>query len=104
MMFDQLIDIIKKDNKSWGEFQNAFIERTVSAKTIILREGQVPTHIFFIKNGCLRERFNKDGKDITFQFFFEGQAVASMDSFINNKPSIFSIESIEPSLLYAEVV
>jgi CRP-like cAMP-binding protein len=41
--------------------------------------------------------FNKDGKDITFQFFFEGQAVASIDSFMCKVPSLFTIESIEPS-------
>lgn len=48
----------------------------------------------------MREWFNKDGKDITFQFFFEGQPVASIDSFMNQKPSLFTIESIEPTILY----
>ena len=43
--------------------------------------------------------FNNDGKDITFQFFFEGQAVSSIDSFIESNPSLFSIESIEPTTL-----
>jgi len=45
----------------------------------------------------LRQWFNKEGKDITFQFFFENQPVASIDSFINGQPSLFTIESIEPS-------
>jgi len=100
-MFDQLIDIIKKDKRIWEKFQNCLIERELKSKTVLLNENQVATHIFFIKEGCLRESFNKEGKDITFQFFFEGQAVASMDSFINNTPSLFSIESIEPSVIYS---
>jgi CRP-like cAMP-binding protein len=43
--------------------------------------------------------FNKDGKDITTQFFFEGQAVASIESFSSGQPSLFSIESIEPTVI-----
>ncbi|MCG8583054.1 MAG: Crp/Fnr family transcriptional regulator [Bacteroidales bacterium] len=57
--------------------------------------------LYLVKKGCLRQWFNKDGKDITFQFFFENQTVASFDSFINNIPSIFSIESIEPGIVYS---
>jgi len=74
-------------------------QREFATKTVLLEEGEISKNIYFIKKGCLREWFNKDGKDITFQFFVEGQAVASIDSFINNKPSLFTIESIEPSIL-----
>ena len=100
-MYDQLIDIIKNNPENWDKFQNAFAVKEIPTKTVLLSEGEIAMNMFFIKKGCLREWFNKDGKDITFQFFFEGQAVASFDSFINNKPSLFSIESIEPSLVYS---
>ncbi len=97
-MINQLIDILKlKDSDS--QFQDLLIEKEVASKTILLREGEISDRIFFIKEGCLRQWFNKDGKDITFQFFFENQAVASIDSFINNEPSLFTIESIEPSTI-----
>lgn len=97
---NQLIDRIKADKTLWNSFQNAFVERKISARTVLLNENEVADTIFFIKNGCLREAFNKDGKDISFQFFFEGQPVASMDSFIYGTPSQFSIESIEPSIVH----
>ena len=98
-MFDQFSDVIKKDNPNWAQFQNIIIERQIAARTILLNEGEISTHVNFIKKGCLREWFNKDGKEITFQFFFEGQAVASIDSFLNNQPSLYTIESIEPSTI-----
>jgi CRP-like cAMP-binding protein len=98
-MFDKLINTIKEDKKNWANFQKAFIEREIASKTILLKEGEIANNVYFIKKGCLREWFNKDGKDITFQFFFEGQPVASIDSFMNNKPSLFTIESIEPSII-----
>jgi CRP-like cAMP-binding protein len=96
-MLDQLIDKIKQDKANWIKFQNLFVEKEIASKTILLKEGDIANQVYFIKKGCLREWFNKDGKDITFQFFFEGQAVASIDSFLNNQPSMYTIESIEPS-------
>ena len=86
IMFDKLINAIKEDKKNWSKFQEAFIENEIASKAVLLQEGEIANNIYFIKKGCLREWFNKDGKDITFQFFFEGQPVASIDSFINNKP------------------
>ncbi len=98
-MFNKLINAIKKDKKNWAKFQETFIEKEIASKSVLLHEGEIANKIYFIKKGCLREWFNKDGKDITFQFFFEGQPVASIDSFMNNKPSLFTIESIEPSII-----
>ena len=98
-MIDKIINRIKEDKENWDEFESIFVERKIESKTVLLNAGEIANHIFFIKKGCLREWFNNDGKDITFQFFFEGQAVASIDSFMNSKPSLFSIESIEPSII-----
>ena len=96
-MIDKLINKIKEEEENWKDFQGFLIEKKISAKTVLLHEGEISNKIYFIKNGCLREWFNKDGKDITFQFFFEGQPVASIDSFMNQKPSLFTIESVEPT-------
>lgn len=96
-MLDHLIDYIKKDEAKWNKFQSFFEMHEVSSRTELLKAGEVATHLHLIKRGCLRMWFNKDGKDITFQFFFEGQAVASVDSFLTQQPSLFTIESIEPT-------
>ncbi len=68
---------------------------SVPPKTILLEEGKVADRLFFIRKGCLRLFFYNEGKDITFQFFFEGDFVASFDSLYKRKPSLFSLESIE---------
>jgi CRP-like cAMP-binding protein len=98
-MLGDFIEQLKKDAKQWNEIKSCFYEQEVSAKTTLLKEGELATKLYFIDEGCLRLWFNKDGKDITFQFFFEGQPVSSIDSFLYNQPSIFSIESLEPSKL-----
>lgn len=68
---------------------------TVDAKTLLLREGEIAQKMFFIKKGCVRVWFNNNGKDMTTQFFFEGEAAASLESFLHNEPSLFSIETLE---------
>ena len=98
-MFDQMIENFRKDKSSWAQLRNLFIEREIPSKTVLLQAGEISNHAHFILSGCLRQWFNKDGKDITLQFFFEGQPVASIDSFMNNQPSLFTIESIEPSTI-----
>ena len=97
IMLDRLIDRLKRDETNWVRFQHLFVEKDIAAKTILLNEGEISKNLYFIKTGCLRLWFNNDGKDITLQFFFEGQAVASIDSFLGSHPSMFTIESIEPS-------
>lgn len=97
IMIDKLINTISADKENRTKFRESFAEKEIASKTILLHEGEISNNIYLIKKGCLREWFNKDGKDITFQFFFEGQPVASIDSFMNQKPSLFTIESIEPT-------
>ena len=67
----------------------------VKPKTVLLEEGQIADKIFFIHSGCLRLFFHNEGSDITFQFFFENDLVASFSSFYYRQPSSFSLESIE---------
>jgi len=98
-MFNKLIDMLQKDKNNWVKYKDVFVERKIASKTILLKEGEISNHAHFIKKGCLRQWFNKDGKDITFQFFFEGQVVASIDSFMHKQPGLYTIESIEPSII-----
>jgi CRP-like cAMP-binding protein len=82
------------------DYKHLFKELTVPAKTILLQEGDIARNGYYIKQGCLRLWFNNKGKDVTFQFFFEGEAVSSVESFRSGEPSMFSIESIEPATVY----
>ena len=63
---------------------------SVPSKAILLEEGKVAEKLYLIRKG---------GKDITFQFFFEGDFVASFDSLYKCTPSLFYLESIEPTEL-----
>ncbi|WP_449387211.1 Crp/Fnr family transcriptional regulator [Chryseobacterium lineare] len=86
-------------DSDWDKFDHLFKRQEVPAKTILLQEGQISRTMFFIEKGCLRTWVNNDGKEITTQFFFEGDKVSSIESFRTNQASLYSIESLEPCIL-----
>lgn len=72
----------------------------VPARCVLLEEGAISRKMHWIESGCIRAGFNQDGKDITFQFFFEKNMVASLESFWRNIPSEITLETIEPCILW----
>ena len=87
--------------KVLSDFLASQAKISVTTKTFLLEEGAIADTLYFIEQGALRLFFNDDGKDITFQFFFENEMVASFDSLYCRMPSLFSLESIEPTKLVA---
>src|SRR5699024_10616161 len=94
-------DTFFSEVNEWEQYRELFKKIEIPANTILLREGKIARTAYYIEKGCLRMWFNDHGKDITFQFFFENKGVSSIESFRNNQPSLFSIESIEPCTLYS---
>jgi CRP-like cAMP-binding protein len=72
----------------------------IPPKTILLQEGKQSQNYIFVEKGCVRAFFEDNGGGKTIQFFFENEGLTSFDSFVNNVPSIFTIETIEPSVVY----
>jgi CRP-like cAMP-binding protein len=97
-----VIDYLKKilPDLDWNKYLHLWRRLEVPAKNILLKEGEISRKAYFIEKGCLRLWFNNDGKDITFQFFFENEGVSSIESFSKNIPSLFYLETIEPSFLW----
>jgi CRP-like cAMP-binding protein len=99
-MLEQYRKFIPVSDERWTEILRLYKRMEVPAKTILLKEGEVSQKAFLIESGCLRVWFNNHGKDVTFQFFFENEAVSSAESYRKKKPSFFNIEAIEPSVVY----
>lgn len=88
-----------KIRPEWEKFSHLFKRQEIPTKTTLLQEGQISKTAYLIEKGCVRCWFNSNGKDITFQFFFEGDIVSSIESFWTNQPSMFNLETIEPSVI-----
>ena len=87
-------------NPFWDKYLEYQQRLKLPAKTVLLEEGKVSGQYVFIEKGCVRLFFNNDGNDKTVQFFFENEGLTSFESFVNNAPSAFTIETIEPSVVY----
>ena len=87
-------------NAYWDKYLPFQKRLEVPAKTLLLEEGSVSQNYIYIEKGCIRFFFNNNGNDKTVQFFFEHEGLTSLDSFINNTPGEFSIETIEPAVVY----
>ena len=99
-MFEQYRNKFPVTDDKWNDYISCFKQMEVPAKTILLQEGDISKKVFLIEKGSVRAWFNNDGKDVTFQFFFENSTVSSIESFKKKHPSPISIETIEPSVLW----
>lgn len=88
------------DEATWQRYEPRLQRLEVPAKTVLLREGVTASRLYYLEQGCVRSWFEGERQAITTQFFFEGQPFASLESFTQHTPSLFTFETIEPSVLY----
>ncbi|HEY9625629.1 MAG TPA: Crp/Fnr family transcriptional regulator [Crinalium sp.] len=65
----------------------------------LFQEGDICKFIGFTLKGCVRVFLVKDGRERTLSFHAENQSFGDFRSFLNQEPSQFSCEAIEPSKL-----
>lgn len=70
-------------------------------KEVILSEGQVCRHLFFILEGAVRGFSIHEGKEINVEFYFENDIVADFYSLRHEIPSKMFLIAIEPCKLLA---
>lgn len=99
-MLQQLRNSFPQLGAKWDQYESLYHRIEVPAKTVLLQEGDVSKKAWYIDQGCIRAWFNSKGRDLTLQFFFEGNSVTSIESFRRNVPSIYTLETIEPSILH----
>ncbi len=74
------------------------VVKSVSRKELILKQGQLCSKIYFIESGSLRAyNINSDGKESTIMFAVRDWWITDMNCFVNQKPSMLSIEALEAS-------
>ena len=75
---------------------------SINANTLLLREGQVCGHLYFVNKGLMRFFITtSDGKDTTKFFTPEHQLFPSQQSFSTQTPARENIEALEEAELLA---
>lgn len=67
--------------------------------TIILNEGEVCSKCYFVLSGCIRQYQLVDGTEKTTAFFTEEQAAVLYNSYMDKKPSAYSLACVEDCIL-----
>jgi CRP-like cAMP-binding protein len=80
-------------------FEPFLTTKKLKAKTYFLTEGKICKEIGFINSGALRTFYLSNGKEINTQFCFENQFIVDYDSFLNEKPSRYFIQTMEATEL-----
>lgn len=84
--FELLNSILFEEHRTKGE--------------LLIKEGEIHHSVYIIKSGALRSYYiNKDGKEVTYWFGFEGDIAASLGNFVQAKPSRENIEFLEDSVV-----
>lgn len=61
--------------------------------TLLVAEGEVEQYVYFIAEGVTRSFFERNNRDISFEFYFSGMFISSYASFLTRTPSGHSIEA-----------
>ncbi|WP_338791777.1 Crp/Fnr family transcriptional regulator [Bernardetia sp. MNP-M8] len=78
--------------------KNTSVE-TFKKGDILIQEGNICRKCYFVLKGCLRQFKVVDGVEKTTEFFLDGEPVVLYSSYLNGKPSEYTIQFIENSTL-----
>ncbi|WP_166336197.1 Crp/Fnr family transcriptional regulator [Sphingobacterium chungjuense] len=68
--------------------------------SVLINHKKVNNKFYFISKGLVRGFTTIEEEEVTFAFFKEGDAVASINSYVNNEPGYEIMEVLEDSLLF----
>ncbi|UPT67653.1 MAG: Crp/Fnr family transcriptional regulator [Sphingobacteriales bacterium JAD_PAG50586_3] len=97
---DYIEGYVPLSDSDWSEISSCFSSRVLKRDEILLAEGKVCRHLYFVESGLLRFFIMKDGSDITKFFTDAPYCFTSQSSFTAEKPATENIQAIEPSIIW----
>lgn len=86
--------------EEYNQFLAPYLQlRKFGKKETVLKEGETENHINFILSGLVRKFYKKEKEEINTQISFEDHIIHSQESFHSRKPSEYTIETIEPTVM-----
>lgn len=84
----------------WNQIEPCLAREKVAKNTLLLAEGTVCRHLYFLESGLLRFYIQKDGAEVTKYFTDIPYVFTSQKSFTSQQPAKESIETLEESVLW----
>lgn len=80
---------------------DCFEKLVLPKNEILVREGKVCKHLYFLEQGALRGYYLLDGKEITHWFGFENDFVTSFHSFTTEEKAVENIQLLQGCVLWS---
>lgn len=68
---------------------------------MILKEGEICKHIYYIERGLIRQFYFKNGKEVTEHLGVDRSIFMCIESLFREEPTHLQVQAIEPTLVYA---
>lgn len=81
--------------------ENILVPMKFAKGQMILSEGEICKHIYYIEKGLVRQFYFKKGKEVTEHMAVEGNIVMCIESLFKEEPTSLQVEALEPVLIYA---
>lgn len=83
-------------DEEFGFFQSLLVPKTLRKKELLVREGEVVQHNYFVEKGALFSSLTDDAGEIhVIQFALEAYWISDLYSFLCGKPALYNVEALE---------
>ncbi|RYE26178.1 MAG: Crp/Fnr family transcriptional regulator [Sphingobacteriales bacterium] len=90
----QYLSQLSGNYEDWDVFAEKMEQIDIAKNGLLLKAGQVENYLYFIEYGLLRFYFEKEEKEITFDFAFEGNFTSAYTSFLTRQPNTYNIQAL----------
>ncbi|MFN3446434.1 MAG: Crp/Fnr family transcriptional regulator [Bacteroidia bacterium] len=98
LLFDFIAKYITLNDAEKNALVSLDIFRTVKKGSVLLQEGQISTHGYFVLKGCIRTYYMIDGEEKTTAFYTELEGLTP-HCVLTQKPSEYYISALEDTIL-----
>ncbi|MDX1278437.1 Crp/Fnr family transcriptional regulator [Oceanihabitans sediminis] len=97
-----LLTLVPFTKEELEDILSHFKKETVSKNKVLVSQGDICNYLYFLEEGMARSYYlNDSGKEITQWFFGVGKFMTSADSFFQQTPSLYYLETLEDCILYS---
>lgn len=97
-----LLSLIPFTPEELEDVVSYFEEENVKKNTLLIHQGNISNQLYFLSDGIGRSYYLKeDGKEVTQWFFSGGKFMASLNSFFQQTPSLYFLETLEDCKIYS---
>lgn len=82
------------DPEIFREIEKAFVDKSFSKGSYLLRPGQICKSHLLIREGIARKYYKYNDKEVTTEIYFHEDVAISLDSYIMQKPADVYIEAL----------